>query len=76
MLLANDPIMSGRSIQSFRHLEHQNPSESKKVCPYLILNFFVFSDFIDRERVGKELGRRKHSRSRSIKRKRRTGGYI
>ena len=24
--LANDPIMSGRSIQSFRHLEHQNPS--------------------------------------------------
>ena len=26
LLLANDPIMSGRSIQSFRHLECQNPS--------------------------------------------------
>ena len=25
MPLANDPIMSGRSIQLFRHLEHQNP---------------------------------------------------
>ena len=24
--LANDPIMSGRSIQLFRHLECQNPS--------------------------------------------------
>ena len=24
--LENDPIMSGRSIRSFRHLEHQNPS--------------------------------------------------
>ena len=24
--LANVPIMSGRSIRSFRHLEHQNPS--------------------------------------------------
>ena len=23
---ANDPIMSGRLIQLFRHLEHQNPS--------------------------------------------------
>ena len=25
-LLANDPIMSGRLIRSFRHLECQNPS--------------------------------------------------
>ena len=25
-LLANDLIMSGTSIRSFRHLEHQNPS--------------------------------------------------
>ena len=25
-LLANDPIMSGTSIRSCRHLEHQNPS--------------------------------------------------
>ena len=25
-LLPNDLIMSGTSIQSFRHLEHQNPS--------------------------------------------------
>ena len=25
-LLVNDPIMSGRLIQLFRHLEHQNPS--------------------------------------------------
>ena len=24
--LANVPIMLGRSIQSFRHLEHKNPS--------------------------------------------------
>ena len=24
--LANDPIMSGTSIRSFRHLKHQNPS--------------------------------------------------
>ena len=24
--LANDPIMSGRLIRLFRHLEHQNPS--------------------------------------------------
>ena len=26
MPLTNDPIMLGRLIQSFRHLEHQNPS--------------------------------------------------
>ena len=26
MLLANDPIMLGTLIRSFRHLEHQNPS--------------------------------------------------
>ena len=26
VLLANDLIMSGTSIRSFRHLEHQNPS--------------------------------------------------
>ena len=28
VLLANDTIMSGTSIQSFRHLKHQNPSTS------------------------------------------------
>ena len=27
-LLANDPIMSGTSIRSFRHLEHQNSSSN------------------------------------------------
>ena len=26
MALANNPIILGRSIWSFRHLEHQNPS--------------------------------------------------
>ena len=25
-LLANDPIILGTSIRSFRHIEHQNPS--------------------------------------------------
>ena len=28
MPLENDPIMLGTSIRSFRHLEHQNPSNS------------------------------------------------
>ena len=38
--LANDPIMLGRPIRSFRHLEHQNLS--------------IISDLIDRERVGEQ----------------------
>ena len=37
--LENDPIMSGRLIWSFRHLEHQNPS--------------IISDSIDSARCGK-----------------------
>ena len=39
-LLANDPIMSGRSRQIFRHLKRQNP--------------FIISDFIDRGRMQRE----------------------
>ena len=36
-----DPsIMQERSIRSFRHLQHQNPLKSKKVCPCLILYLF------------------------------------
>ena len=35
--LANDPIMMGRPIWSFRDLEHQNP--------------LIISDFIDNSRV-------------------------
>ena len=35
--LANDPIMLGRLIRSFRHLEHQNPS--------------ILSDYIGRARM-------------------------
>ena len=40
--LANDPIMSGRLIQSFRHLELQKPS--------------IISDSIDRARYGNNSG--------------------
>ena len=36
--LENDLIMSGTSIQSFRHLEHQNPS--------------IISEYIGRMNVG------------------------
>ena len=39
-LLANDPIMSGRSIRSFRHLQCQNPS--------------IISDSIGRDRIEEE----------------------
>ena len=38
VLLANDSIMSGTSIQLFRHLEHQNPSSNgwdKFLVPFL-----------------------------------------
>ena len=40
--LANDPIMSGRLIRSFRHLERQKPS--------------IISDSIDRARYGNNSG--------------------
>ena len=37
---ANNPIMSGRSIWSFRHLEHQNSS--------------IISDFLDSQEKSEE----------------------
>jgi len=48
--LKNDSIFSGRSIQSFRHLELQNPS--------------IISDFRHRDRMVQEKVRRSRSRSR------------
>ena len=41
--LASDPIMWGRSIQLFRHLEHQNLS--------------IISDFIDSKEKSEEQGK-------------------
>ena len=42
-LLANDPIMSGTLIQSFRNLEHQNPSITKYILKYKIIHvLFIF----------------------------------
>ena len=48
--LENDPILSGRSIQSFRHLELQNPS--------------IISDFRHRSRMVQEFQSRSSSSSR------------
>ena len=56
--LANDPIMSGRSIRSFRHPDHQNPS--------------IISDSIGRARMamktGKKVRRRRSRKSYSYRR--------
>ena len=44
--LENDPILSGRSIRSFRHLELQNPS--------------IISDFRHRSRMVQHFWRRRN----------------
>ena len=49
--LENDPILSGRSIQPFRHLELQNPS--------------IISDCRHRSRMVKQFQRRKSRRRRN-----------
>ena len=45
--LANDPIMSGRLILSFKHREHQNPS--------------IISEDIGRARMVQQFQRRRRS---------------
>ena len=45
LVTANDPIMSGRSIKVFRHLEHQNQS--------------IISDSIGRARIVQHFGNRR-----------------
>ena len=49
--LKNDPILSGRSIRSFRHLELKNPS--------------IISDFRHRTRMVQQFRRRSRRRRRS-----------
>ena len=50
MLLAKDPIMSGISIRSFRHLEHQNPSIiSEDICQARIVQQFRSSRIREEE---------------------------
>ena len=51
--LANDPIMAGRSIRSFRHLEHQNPS--------------IISDSIGRARMAAKNGKKSEEEKKKEK---------
>ena len=50
-LLANDPIMSGRSMRSFRHLEHQNLSI---ISDFIGINALFPKFIIKEEEVKKE----------------------
>ena len=50
-LLANDPIMMGRSIWTFTHLEHQNlskfePCSSSNGCDIFLISFLANKDLV------------------------------
>ena len=60
MPLANDPIMLGRSIWLFRHLEHQNLS--------------IISEDIGRARMVQQFGRNGTERSTVVLEDRLEGG--
>ena len=50
-----DPsIMQERSIRSFRHLQHQNPLKSKKVCPCLTKATWMLFSLVEKDK--KSLG--------------------